>query len=313
MATAPEAIAAPPPRIGRRAFRLAQVGGGVLLFALVAVAAAREWGDVRDTLARISPLQLLSAELLAFVGLAASVLTWKRSMTELGSTLRFREAAKIYLVGQLGKYLPGSLWALLVQMELSRKAGVPRFRGLTASVVAIGINVGTGLAVGLLVIPSVAHGELWRYLALAALLGICIAGLTPPVLTRGVDLLMRVCKRPCLDRAISWRGIVVGTGWSFGSWLAYGLSLWVLATAAGAPLWHSLPLSLAGLALAMTAGFLVVVAPSGIGVREAVVVAALAPVLSARPALAVALLLHLVFTVADLLSAAVAALVRFAD
>src|SRR5690348_7951361 len=158
MASAPGAVAAAPARLSRRrTFQLVQVGGGTLLFVIVAVAAAREWGDVRDTLARISPLQLLSSELLVLAGLGASVLTWRRSMSELGSTLRFREAAKIYLVGQLGKYLPGSLWALLVQMELSRKISVPRFRGLAASVVAIRINVGTGLAVGLLVIPSVAH------------------------------------------------------------------------------------------------------------------------------------------------------------
>jgi len=41
--------------------------------------------------------------------------------------------SRIFFVGQLGKYLPGSLWALLVQMELSRKAGIPRSRGLAGS------------------------------------------------------------------------------------------------------------------------------------------------------------------------------------
>jgi len=54
----------------------------------------------------------------------------------------------------------------------------------------------------------------------------------------------------------------------------------------------------------MTAGFLVVVAPSGIGVREAALVAGLAPILPAGPALAIALVLRVVFTAADVLAAA---------
>lgn len=98
-------------------------------------------------------------------------------------------------------------------------------------------------------------------------------------------------------------GVLVGSGWSLVSWLVYGVSLWVIAVAAGAPAGESLPLCLAGVALAMTAGFLVVIAPSGIGVREAVLVVVLAPVLAAGPALGVALVLRAVFTVADLLAA----------
>jgi uncharacterized membrane protein YbhN (UPF0104 family) len=82
--------------------------------------------------------------------------------------------------------------------------------------------------------------------------------------------------------------MLVGAGWSLSSWASYGLSLWILAVAVGAPAGKSLPLCLAGVALAMTASFIIVAAPSGIGVREAVLVAALASVLSTSAALAAA-------------------------
>jgi uncharacterized membrane protein YbhN (UPF0104 family) len=252
----------------------------------------------------------VAAGVLALAGLGSSVLTWRRCLCELGSLVRVRDAAKIYLVGQLGKYVPGSLWAIVVQMELGRKAGVPRSRSLSASVVAIVVNLATGLTIGLLVIPSVAHGEVWRYATVGLLLVGSAVLLTPPVLTRCVNLLMRALRHARLERPVTWRGICAGASWSLLSWLAYGFSLWILATAAGAPGGESLPLCLAGLALAMTAGFIVVVAPSGIGVREAVVVAALAPVLRPGPALGVALVLRLLFTIADLLAAAASAALR---
>ena len=62
----------------------------------------------------------------------------------------------------------------------------------------------------------------------------------------------------------------------------------------------------------MTVGALVVVSPSGIGVREAVLVATLAPVLEPSSALAVALVLRVVFTLADLLAAAATVPIRIA-
>jgi uncharacterized membrane protein YbhN (UPF0104 family) len=93
------------------------------------------------------------------------------------------------------------------------------------------------------------------------------------------------------------------SGLSFTSWLSYGLSVWVLAVGVGATPLEALPLCLGGVALAMTLGVLVVIVPSGIGVREAIIVGALSPVLSSSDALAVALVARLVFTVADLLAA----------
>jgi glycosyltransferase 2 family protein len=298
-------------RPSRRRLKVgAQIGAGLALFAIVLLAVSRDWRNVHATLSRISAWELVLSELLVLAGLSASVLVWQRSLRELGSSVRVADASKIYLIGQLGKYLPGSVWAFFAQMELAHKAGAPRSRSFAASVVAVCINLVTGLALGTLVIPSVTHGEAWRYGALVALFLVLIAGLSPPVLTRLVDLLMRVVRRPPLERSVSWNGMLVGSGWSLGSWAAYGLSLWVLAVGVGAPAGKSLPLCLAGVALAMTAGFVVVVAPSGIGVREAVLVAALAPVLTTSAALAVALVLRLLFTLGDLVAAAAVTPIR---
>jgi hypothetical protein len=288
----------------------AQIGAGLLLFGIVSLAVSRDWRHVHATLSRIATWELVVSGLLVLAGLGASVLVWRRSLQELGSTVRVTEASKIYLVGQLGKYLPGSVWAFLAQMELAHKAAVPRTRSFAASIVAVCINLVTGLAIGTLVIPSVTHGEIWRYLAIAALFVVLIAGLSPPVLTWLVDMAMHVVKRPKLERPVSWKGMLTGSGWSLFSWLSYGFSLWILVVGAGAPEGKSLPLCFGGVALAMTAGFIVVVAPSGIGVREAVLVAALAPVLTTSAALAVVLVLRLLFTLGDLVAAAAVTPIR---
>ena len=293
-----------------RVIALAQIATGIVLFGLVAYAAARDWDDVRDTVSRISPLELVISELLVLAGLGASVMTWRQSLTELGSRVRVRHAAKIYLVGQLGKYVPGSIWAVLLQMELAHKVQVPRSRSFAAGIVAAGVNALTGILIGLLIIPSVDQSDWWRYAVFACLAVACAVALTPPVLTRLVSFGLRLLRRPPLEAPVTWPGMLRAAGWAVASWLAYGLCVWVLAVGAGAPAGESFFVCLAGVALAMTAGFLVVVAPSGIGVREAVLVAALAPVLSTSEALSVALVVRLVFTLADLIGAAATLPVR---
>jgi uncharacterized membrane protein YbhN (UPF0104 family) len=290
----------------------ARVATGIVLFASVVVATARNWNEVRDTVGRMSLWELVLAELLVLGGLGASVFTWRWSLVELGSRLRVLHAAKIYLVGQLGKYVPGSFWAFLVQMELAHRVGVPRSRALAASIVAAGVAVLSGLIVGLLVVPSVVESHGLQYSAVAGLVVIFAAALSPPVLTRLVDVVMRIMRRPPLERPIRWPGMLAATAWSLVSWLAYGVSVWVLALAAGAPAGESFLLCLGGAALAMTAGFLVFIAPSGIGIREAVFVAALSPVLDSGEALSVALVVRLVFTLGDLLAAAAVLPIRLA-
>lgn len=293
-----------------RRFGPLRVGAALILAAVVVIVAIHQWEDVRDTLGRISPLELAAAEALVLAGLAASIMAWRSALRELGSQVPVATASKIYLVGQLAKYLPGSFWVLPAQMELATVAGVPRVRTLATSMVAIGVNVVTGLALGLLVVPSVVSGGTVRLLALAAVLVVCVTVLSPPVLTRALDLGLRVVRRPRLEKNVSWAGILRTSSWSLSSWMCYGLSLWVLVVAVGAPAAKSLPLCLAGMALAMVLGFFVFFAPSGTAVREAVIVAALSPVLAGPRALGVALAARLVFTVADLLAAAATTPIR---
>jgi uncharacterized membrane protein YbhN (UPF0104 family) len=166
---------------------------------------------------------------------------------------------------------------------------------------------------GLIVVPRVVSGGAWRTITLVAVVSVCALALSPPVLTRLVDVGLRIVRRGPFRRAVTWRGILTAVGWAAASFTCYGLSVWALAVSVGAPAGESLPLCLAGVAFAMTIGALVVVAPSGIGVREAVIVAALAPVLERSEALAIALVARLLFVLADLIAAAVTVPVRLRE
>ena len=76
-----------------------------------------------------APYELLASEALVLFGLLLSALTWRIAVRELDSSVHVAAASKIYLLGQLGKYLPGSLWAVAAQTALAKRSGVPPSRG----------------------------------------------------------------------------------------------------------------------------------------------------------------------------------------
>src|SRR5690606_23657362 len=62
------------------------------------------------------------------VGIMCSTMSWQVLLDDLGKPIGVGRGAQIFLVGQLGKYLPGSVWAYVLQIELGRKAGLARAR-----------------------------------------------------------------------------------------------------------------------------------------------------------------------------------------
>jgi uncharacterized membrane protein YbhN (UPF0104 family) len=280
----------------------------LVLVAAVGWAAARQWDQVRDTIGAIPLPALLLALLLAMGGMVANVLAFRAVLAALDTRLPVVEACRCYLVGQIGKYLPGSVWAVVLQVELARRAGVPRATGATAALVTLGLSVTSALVVGLVGLRylfDVGGAVPWVVLGLLPVAVVCAV---PPVLTRLVDRTLRLLRRPRPAGPLRWQHVGTVLGATALAWVLFGTHLWLLAGAAGSAGFGDWVRCVGAFALAMTAGSVALVAPSGIGVREAVVVAVLATTVPAGVALGIALASRLVCTLADVLNAAGAAL-----
>lgn len=286
----------------------------VLILAAIGYAIVLQWNGapgkpgVRDALHTLAWPSVVLSLVAVFGGTVTSLLAWRALLADEGHAISRIAAGRIFLVGQLGKYLPGSVWSVVLQMELAKREGVPRARAFTTSLAWVGLSLSTALTVGLLGLPVLAsahHPELWWLLAALPLL---VVASIPPVLTRLVNLVLRLLRKAPLPRPLTWSGVRVACAWLVGSWIFFGLHLWLLANALGAPGVGGLARCIGGFALAMAAGVLFLIAPSGAGVREVIVVAALAPVMPSAEAFGVAVVSRVLFIVADVVSAGAAAL-----
>lgn len=289
-----------------KALRVAQSqparwGFGVVATALAVWAVASQWTEVVAAAGRLRPEWLVLA-LVATVGNACLAgMVWRSVLTDLGSRLPLTASARIFFVGQLGKYVPGSVWPMVMQAEMGSDYGVARRRTAAASVVAMLLGVASGLGLVLVALPFVPDAVPGAFgWAVAGIVPLAVV-LHPALLGRGIDLGLRALGRERLDRRTSLAGTAVATGWSVGSWLAAGLQVWALSVPLGAPVSaRGVVLVTAGYALAWTAGFVIVVAPAGAGAREFVLGVVLTPVLDPGAVVVVVLLSRALFTLSDL-------------
>lgn len=288
--------------------KIAQVVLVIIILALIGYSVHSQWPQVRGTITHMSwgPLALSIGFIV--LGILAGVKTWIHLLRAKGIQIPYIPAAQITMIGALGKYLPGSVWSFIMQAQLGLRYGITRSKSLIALLLMTGITIVTGSNLALLALPQFLRS--WgpiAWLLLLAPLG--LIALYPPILSALARTGLRLLRREDPDVSLPSGEVARAVAWAVLSWLCFGIHTWLLVAALPSTGrgFDALWLSIAATALAMSAGFVAFLLPSGIGVREAAFVAGLAPVMRPGQALAVALVSRLLFTVADVLCATIAA------
>ncbi len=277
----------------------------------VVYSVVRQWGEVRPLLGQLSLSALGVATVSVFVGVYATFMAWRAIMADLGFPLAHNAGMRVFFVSQLGKYVPGKLWPILMQMRLGRAYKIPVRASGAAALVFLLMVIGSGLVVAVPTLPLFG-GKAWgTYWWTALILVAAVAVALPPVLNRLIGLGLRLTRREPLPQPMTFRGITIAALWSVVAWFAYGVHVWVLAGDLGAG--HSFWLyviSTGGFAAAFSAGFLLPVAPAGAGAREWAMILLFTIALSKPQVLVIAVISRLLFTLMDVAWAGIGALIR---
>jgi len=240
---------------------------------------------------------------------------WRAIVRDLGIGLPdARTTVRVYFLASLGRYIPGKFWQLAGFAVLAGKAGLSPGGATAAAVLGQFGFLATGLLFVAVVLPDWTGGIGARFLG-AILVGIAgfiwiltatptgrrgrawirsaVGGRAGEKLAAAFDLAERIRGRD----AIRW-----GVGYGF-SWILLGLAFSLFATSfMPAAAEHSTRLA-GTVAAGYLAGYVVLVAPGGIGVREAALTGLLAtiPGVPIAAAVVVGVLSRVWFTIAELL------------
>jgi glycosyltransferase 2 family protein len=239
-----------------------------IVIALVARKLIAEWGAVRLALHEARPnwLALAASGIVVLATYAVLIETWRVILRGWQHEIPFFDAARIWTISNLGKYLPGKVWSITALALMSREYGVSAAEGATASVLVTLINTIVGFAVAI-----VAGASLLRIppLLVAVIAVMAVAVLASPSALPTLGLWAgKVLKREIVLRSLAHR-VLLGAGvLTCVAWLMYGVAFWlftkgVLGTAPGA-----LRNYVAVFAGSYLIGFIAIFAPAGVGPRE---------------------------------------------
>jgi uncharacterized membrane protein YbhN (UPF0104 family) len=268
-----------------------------------------QWPQVRTALGQLAAVDVIGAALAVIAALGCMMLAWRALLADLGSPLPLPAAIRVMFLGQLGKYVPGAVWALAAQVSLAQDYRVPKRRSGTASLASMAITLVVGLIMAGITLPLASAGALGHYWWVLVCIPVILIGLYPPVTKFGLDLALAMIRRPALEKPLSVGGMARAAGWTALGWACFGVHAWLLVGDIAGKSPHILLLAAGGYALAWAVGFLLIPFPGGIGPREVALIAVLSPVMPQGPALIIALASRVVMTVGDLAWAGLAAVI----
>ena len=208
-------------------------------------------------------------------------------------------AARVFLASQLGRYVPGKVWQVAGAGYFASKLGISAAAALVGTTYYVVIHNLIGGLLGLWVILqlSEASESIWAVLAVLALGVFVLAFASSPFFTRLVRWLGEKTGRDLQVRAIPVWAVAVVVVSSLAVWGLFGLAVvdvfQGVLPGAEAP---DLLSAICNMAAASVAGLAVLIVPSGIGVREAVFVAAFSGSYTLAEAGVVALVLRVLMS-----------------
>ena len=290
-----------------RTLNALRIGLLVVIVAACVIALWANWQEVSGQLRKLSVPVVLGAFVLVALAPVLTLMGWRVLLEDLGTHLALPPASSVFLVGQLGKYLPGSVWTVVAQAEMGAKLAVPRRRMAVVGILSIGLAVLTGCLLG---IPAVqpllaSRGDAfsWWWVAIAVALG-CVL-LWPRLLNAVIARGLRLLRREPLEHDLSGRAVALTSAWFVAAWVSTGMGTFVLArsVAPDAPLGPLLVTCVGGFALASAAGMFSILVPAGVGVRDGVLALLLVTLMPLPAATAVVVVARFFAVLADLLLA----------
>lgn len=293
-----------PPR--SRKVRLAlQLGIAVVIFGALVLTVVQQWSDIQNEGVHFHVGWLIPAIIILPAFFVLSAFGWDLTLRFLGYPLGFGRAQVAWGQPLLARYVPGSVLYVLGRVLLSEKAGIPR-RITIASIVyeqAISATSAVVVASYFIIKHPDLQGQPLRW-AVLLLIPAAIALLHPKVFGPLANRALRAFGREPLPEVISLRGVITLIVYYSLNWVVVAFGIYCVARSVTFIPFKDILLVGSAQAIGYFAALVTLVAPAGLGVKDAAFAWAVKAALPSRSfALGslIAIALRFVMTVAELL------------
>jgi hypothetical protein len=258
-----------PPR-SRRVRLALQVGIAVVIFAFLILTVVDQWSEIKDKGVHFHVLWLIPALVVLPLYYGFSAVIWDLTLRFLGYRIGYGKAQVAWGQPLLARYVPGSVLYVLGRVLLSERVAVPRRITIASIAYEQAISATSAIAVSAYFVISHPdlHGQPLRW-AVLILIPIAIALLHPRVFKPIADRLLGAFGREPLPDAISMGGILTLLLLYVVNWAVIAVGLYCVARSVSAIALDQIPAVGSAQAVGYVAALVTIVAPAGLGIRDA--------------------------------------------
>lgn len=231
---------------------------------------------------------------------------WRTILYGFGYEIRLYESFRVVYLANLGRYIPGKIWQVIGMVGLARELNIPagvslasfalvQAYALPASFLLILLMLGRSESLESLVI----YRNIMYIFMAAVLLVFLILFFKPGGLNWALNKILRLFRRQPVEYKPGFKNRVAIFGWYIITWALFGLSFHFFLSALIAAPKLTVFFSAGSYIAAYNLGYIAFLSPGGLGVREGVISALLAPQIGAPVAASIALIHRILITIAE--------------
>jgi len=204
---------------------------------------------------------------MAFCFLLATY-TWKKSLSILKEDIGFFPALRINALSTIPKYVPGKIWGIIGKVYLARREGISEHTCVITISLETILSILGGVILFLITGASVLKGVSYTYYLL--IVPFCLVITYPRILIAITNFFLKLFKRPLIDFMPTYIQILELLLLYTLSWVLQGVGIYFLIKSFY-PLTINRLFLIAGLqAFSWVVGFVSIITPAGLGIKEGV-------------------------------------------
>lgn len=274
-----------------------KTAGAILVILLTAIFFTKTlveyYEQVRDNFLLISPLKVLASFLLFVSYLTLRALSWRALVHFLGESINKTGSLSVWFFSEATRYIPGNIWSFASRAYLARLRHISD----NASLLILPIEVITVTTVTTALSLFALIKNLER---LPVNFTFYIVLIAPPITLLGILLLQKTVKRlleKLFKQDLNLKALLAALMLQIFSWSLYSIGTIVLVSNLGQV--ENLYLLFSSILLAWLVGYLSLVTPMGLGVRESAFVLLTGGQIGTVQAIIIAVLSRVILIVAE--------------
>ncbi len=251
--------------------KIIKIGIVLIIFYFLAKNLYQNWWQIDFKQLRFNVPLLSVSSLFLFIFFLLFIFGWKLILRGLGVSLSFLKALKIIFYSQLGKYLPGKIWAIVGRMYFCQQLGVSASKAFISVVLEMALTIISGMfifLVGLSIFPGFRiHINPFLLMIVVIILFIVIH---PRVFTRIINIFLQLVKKGPIRIDLNFSQICGMMLYYCLMWLSLGIAFYFLINSTTFIALSTIPILAGSFSISTTIGAMALFVPGGLGVRESV-------------------------------------------